>query len=305
MTIRTSFSRSLLLAGTFALGLTACDDSTSPGETARIQVLLTDAPSEYIDSAFVDIGRVELLPADGGDRIVLADDGTDGEVNLLDLQGLTTELLAEESIPAGDYLELRLIVESARAVLAAGYEFNGGGTSADLTVPSGAQSGIKLKLREEASDGEEPNAGVNISGGETVLVVDFDVNQSFVIQGNPDTPAGINGVLFKPTLRVVVEDVAGSIAGTLTQNLGDATVVGGLVVTATTVDPGDDEEFQSSIATATTDENGAYTIYFLAPGDYTVEVLVGEGLGTDPVSTEVTVDPSANVIDIDFEVITP
>ena len=150
-------------------------------------------------------------------------------------------------------------------------------------------------------------AGVDISGGETVLVVDFDVNQSFVIQGNPNTPAGINGVLFKPTLRVVVEDVAGSIAGTLSTSLTDGTSVEGLVVTAEAVDPGDDEEFQSSIGTGTTDENGDYTIYFLAPGDYTVSVVFPEGstLGTTPESTDVTIDPSENETGVDFEVIQP
>jgi hypothetical protein len=34
-----------------------------------------------------------------------------------------------------------------------------------------------------------------------VVLVDFDVDQNFVIQGNPETPAGINGILFTPVLR--------------------------------------------------------------------------------------------------------
>jgi hypothetical protein len=59
-------------------------------------------------------------------------------------------------------------------------------------VPSGAQSGIIVDL----SGAIEVEVGVL-----TVLVVDFDVDESFVIQGNPETPAGIMGILLTPALR--------------------------------------------------------------------------------------------------------
>ena len=35
----------------------------------------------------------------------------------------------------------------------------------------------------------------------TVVTVDFDVNDNFVMQGNPETPAGIHGILFTPVLK--------------------------------------------------------------------------------------------------------
>ena len=35
----------------------------------------------------------------------------------------------------------------------------------------------------------------------TIVTVDFDVNDNFVIQGNAESPAGIQGVLFTPTLK--------------------------------------------------------------------------------------------------------
>ncbi len=34
----------------------------------------------------------------------------------------------------------------------------------------------------------------------TKITVDVDVNANFVIQGDPETPAGIKGVLFTPLL---------------------------------------------------------------------------------------------------------
>ena len=35
----------------------------------------------------------------------------------------------------------------------------------------------------------------------TIVVVDFDANESFVIQGDPESPDGIKSILFTPVLR--------------------------------------------------------------------------------------------------------
>lgn len=283
------------------MSLGACGDSLGVSQTATIRVLLTDAPADYIGEAFVDIGAVELLPSDGGDRIVLSEDGTDGPVNLLDLQGLATEVLADLEIPVGTYHQLRLFVESASVTLADGYLFSDGSGASVLSVPSGAQTGIKLKLR--SGDPEDGDAeGVEIRAGETILVVDFDVSQSFRIQGNPSTPAGIKSVSFRPTLRVVVQDLSGSISGVVSTALPN-TSVEGLVVTAEMVDPGDDEEFQTQTATAMTDANGAYSIFFVAPGTYSVAVDPPDGLIVEPASQEAVVAPSGDVADVNFAVI--
>jgi hypothetical protein len=276
--------------------LTACDDSTGVDTTTTLNVLLTDAPSDYIAEAMVDIGAVELLGGAGG-PVVLSDDGTDGMVNLLDLQDAATTALASTQIESGSYNQLRLVVEEARVTLASGYQFTGGGSSMDLVVPSGAQTGIKLNL--SAGDAAGTEGGVDITPGEMVLVVDFDVNESFVLQGNPETPAGITGVSFQPTLRVVVDDVAGSISGTVSTQLAN-TSVEGLVVTADPADGTTLEPFQTAAATATTDANGNYTIYFLVPGDYDVSVDPGTGLTSAPVA--VTVGESADVTGVDLEI---
>lgn len=289
-----------VIAALSGAGLAACDDSTGAGGDATLRVLLTDAPADYIASASVDIGAVELIPAGDGERITLSDDGTDGLVNLLDLQNAATTSLASAEIEAGTYSQLRFIVESARVTLADGYQFNDGSTEKELFVPSGAQTGIKLNLGG-ADDGEE-GAGILISAGETVLVLDFDVNQSFVIQGDPESPAGIKGVIFTPTLRVVVSDVAASISGAVATSLTDVSVEG-LTVTATPVDEGTMEAYQTRTATAVTDANGAYTIHFLVPGSYTVTVAVAEGQASDPASVPVTVGDAQDAVGVDFEIV--
>ena len=57
--------------------------------------------------------------------------------------------------------------------------------------------GSPLELPPLSDDAEPLEAD---EGETTIIVVDFDVAQNFVIQGNPDTPAGIHGILFTPTL---------------------------------------------------------------------------------------------------------
>lgn len=277
------------------LGLAACDDDgTTPEGEVTLQVLLTDAAAEYIAAAEVDIGAIELIGGPGG-PVPLTLDGTDGMVNLLELQNEVTMVLADIEIEAGTYSQLRLIVENASVTLEDGLEFNGGGTSQVLIVPSGAQTGIKLNL--SAVDGE--GGGLAITE-DMVLVVDFDVNQSFVLLGNPLTPAGVEGVLFTPTLRVTVDDVSASIAGTVTTAVPDLDV-SGMVVEAVPTEGTTLEPFQSETATALVEDDGTYAIYFLVPGEYTVSVDAGEGFTSEIVV--VTVGAGEALADIDLEVV--
>lgn len=300
-----TIKRHLLILSTLALGIsaTACEDATSVDtalqqgpESATIRVLLTDAPSPVIGGALVDIGAVELIPVDGGAPITISDDGTDGFVNLLDFQGAATMPLAEAEIEPGSFAQLRLIVDAARIQLADDYTFRDGSTEKDLKVPSGAQTGIKLILQSE--DG----GPLEIVPGETVLVLDFDVSQSFVLLGNPFTRAGIHGAIFKPTIRVTGQDVAASISGTVSTEL-DGVSVEGLTVRATPTDGGTVEGYQSDVGTALTDENGAYTIHYLVPGSYDVTVDTDPGLGTDPESRSVTLAFKEEATDVDFALV--
>lgn len=292
------------VATALAVGLTGCDDTTEGPtmDTSNVQVLLTDATSDYVGAARVDIGAVELIPSDDTtDAVVLTDDGTAGLVDLLDLQGEATAQLADAMIDAGTYSQLRLMVDSATVELASGYEFADGSSSKTLFVPSGAQTGIKLNLAEGDAVSE---GGLVFEGGDTqVLVLDFDVHQSFVIQGSPDTPAGIQDMLFTPAIRVVVSDVAGSIAGTvsLTSGAPDSISVDGITVTAEPTDDGLLEAYQTETATAVTDSTGSYTIHYLVPGTYTVDIPDSSYVST-PDSVEVTVDRDQDLTGVDLQV---
>lgn len=291
---------SILAVGCYEQPVGVDDDGEQVlGDTGTsITILLTDAPADYIGAAEVDIGRVELIPADESEGpIVLTEDGTDGFVNLLDFQGDATTPIAEADIEPGTFAQLRLIVEAARVELIEGYEFRDGSTEKDLFVPSGAQTGIKLNLHNAEDDGP-----LEIVPGETVLVLDFDVSQSFVLRGNPETPAGVHGVNFTPAIRVTAMDVAASISGTLTTE-EEGLSVEGLTVVAEPVDEGDVPGYQTETGTALTAEDGTYTIFFLVPGTYDVTVDLSAGLASDPESQTVELDFKENATDVDFAIL--
>ena len=180
-----------------------------------------------------------------------------------------------------------MVVTAATVTLADGLTFNDGTNSQTLTVPSGAQTGIKIKL--QGADGADNSGGIDIVEGETILVVDFDVAQNFVVQGNANTPAGINGILFTPSLRAIVKNIAGSITGTVTSTAGAS--LAGITVSAEQTDAAVPEALQTTSASATVDSTtGQYTVQFLAPGTYTVSLddVVGSNPATGVVVAEAT-----------------
>src|SRR3990167_5116760 len=76
--------------------------------------------------------------------------------------------------------------------------------SSDVTIPSGDASGLKVYI--------DPPLEIR-TGAVSELMLDFDVSKSFVVQGNPETPAGIKGFHFKPVVRVGNSSVHGTISG--------------------------------------------------------------------------------------------
>lgn len=250
-----------------ALAVSACESVSGP-DMARLSVVLTDAPSDYLESATVDIGSVTLRGADGTWTTVVED----GEVyDLLDLQNGVTALLGTVVIPAGTYTELRMVVQSATVTLLPEYQFEDGSQTMDLAVPSGASSGIKIAL--ENADGEEEDGGVEISD-QTVLVVDFDVSSNFVMLGTPDS--GIKGFNFTPRLRAVVENIAASIAGTV---FPVELVTDTLTVQATR----EGAPAEEAPATASVAVDGTWSIPFVAPGTYHItltRLVLGQAANT-------------------------
>lgn len=227
---------------TLAAGLAACEGGAGP-QMSHVFVRLTDAPAPALASAQVWISKVYLVGSDGTSRFTITT-GPSTKYDLLDFQGGVTALLGDITIPAGDYDQLRMIVDSARVTLANGVLFSDGTDSRAMKVPSGPQTGLKVEF----------GGPVHIAPGQTSLVVDFDVARSFVFLGPSASP---NGALFKPVLHGTVSDQAGSISGTSSPAaaLGMLFAING----------------PDTVATASADPGtGTYVLQFLPPGTYTV-----------------------------------
>lgn len=182
----------VLVAGIcLAFGLAGCSSTAGPDEAGQGQltVLLTDDPFPFdlVSEANVTISRVEAVSEAG--ITVLAE--SEQSFNLLELQDGVTATLASAEMPEGTLVQIRLIVTAASVVLTDATEY-------ELTVPSGAETGIKITM--------PPGAEVE-AGAETTTTLDFAVDDSFVVQGSAETIAGIEGFIFTPVVTVIEVEV--------------------------------------------------------------------------------------------------
>jgi hypothetical protein len=167
----------LLLASAYG-----CGDSAGPGST-RLSILLKDAPAE-VTSAVVTISQI-YLQGQGG-RVVLSDQAT--TTDLLTLANDTQTLVQDATVPSGTYSQLRFVITGAylevlddpacdpaqttcsTSIYATESYTTPKPAAGVLQTPSFDQSGLKVKL---------PGGALRLSGDEKVLLVDFDVAESF------------------------------------------------------------------------------------------------------------------------------
>lgn len=261
----------LLLAVAFAIGaFNACSESTGVG-SGKISILLTDAPGD-VKAAVVTISQIYLQ---GSGRVVLRDEPV--TVDLLTLSGSTATLVDEAIVPAGTYSQLRFVITDAYIEV----ENDGGTTSiyasspnyaglpsgahvaGELQLPSYAQSGLKVDL---------PGGAVTIAGDERIILVDFDVAQSF------GHMAGGSG---RWVMTPVVHAVDFVVTGSLTTTLRSASAVSLPVISGHQVTLG---EFKAALTNDAgsrelpmTDANndGVYeaAFRFLTPGAYSLDIV--------------------------------
>ena len=163
-----------------------------------------------------------------------------------------------------------------------------------LFVPSGGQTGYKA------------NGPFDVPANGTVeITADFDVRKSIIYAGNPSQQNGF--YLLKPTIKLVANDQAGSIAGDFVDDTTDA--YDSYVVFAY-----DDDTYDSSEATATDSESplfpnaagsgnamdsnedevlDSYKIAFLSEGTYDLIVV---GVDADGNYTVVNETDYADVV---------
>ena len=261
--------------------LFGCEKGIDNSEMGTLTIKLTDTPFpiDTVQEANVTINKIEIRKAqsesDGNPFLVLSED--EFNYNLLDLQnGITADLVTME-VPVGDYDLVRLYVSSASIKLK-------DETVYDLEVPSGDATGIKVFV--------DPSIRV-VGGLTTELVLDFDVSQSFIPQGDIFTPAGISGFNFKPVIRAANISTSGSIEGNVLDS--DSNDLEGASIWI---------EDNGNTYSASSDDQGYYMLPYIPAGTYTVNATKDDTPPYDTVYVENVEVIAGNLIQLDDIVLT-
>jgi hypothetical protein len=159
----------VLLSGVFIFISCAKDSSSENNKsTSTLHVRLTDAPTHF-DEINVDIREV---------KVKFSDDttGNDGWVTLLTYPGIydllalqngVDTLLATGAFPTQIIKEIRFILGPNNTIVDAGVVY-------PLTIPSGSESGLKIKVNKKLQETLE------------TIIIDFDAGLSVKKEGSGD-----------------------------------------------------------------------------------------------------------------------
>lgn len=278
-------------AAAVAITLSACSGGGG-GDSSGSSTLnlgLTDAPVTGVTKVWIQFTGVEVKPVNGNpiDFNFSPEKGFD----LLTLQnGTTATFLNGSTIPAGQYEWVRLMVDTNPGAM---YVMDSTGQH-NLTIPSGAETGLKLIQ------------GYTMPvGGVANFTVDFVLSKSLIAP-----PGQSPDYMLKPVLRLIDNAQVGTIAGVFdptrlsTQsNCGTQPpvvyVYPGATVTpddiylppsgTDDVDAGTAEPLTTTTAALNSSSQYAYSVAFLPTGTYTVAFTCD---ADDPTVDEETLSPN-------------
>ena len=174
-------------------------------------------------------------------------DVQEGIYDLLELTGGVSALLAEGELPAGELSQMRLILGDDNNLIIDGDVHS-------LKVPSGQQSGLKLNIHQTLEPGIRYD-----------FILDFNVDKSIVVLGNN------SGYNLKPVIRATTLAESGAVSGLVEPASTESLIV----ASNGTVE-----------ISAYTDETGAFLLYGVPEGNYTITVTPAEGSNFSSTSVE-------------------
>ena len=255
-----------LVLVTFAIiFLAGCNKDKNSG---TLKLSLTDSPllTEEVTGVWITFNDIQYHIS-GNQWASFSDFEGPQKYNLLELQRGESALLGNLELEAGTYTQLRFILDVP--VYGLGNPANPGcylefadGTTQPLFVPSGGQTGYK-------GVGEF----VVPVNGTVEVTADFDVQKSVV-------EAGVSGIfILKPTLRLIVNNQAGQIVGSVT-NIPADTQIGVYVYEKGTYQDSEKNDpepemarFPNAVSSDMVDETGSYHLAYLAPIAYDLVVV--------------------------------
>lgn len=163
------------MASAFLLSLitlVACQKENDGSTDLRIH--LTDAPFDASE-VNVDIREVSVNLRDDSSGWTKLNT-TAGIYNLLELQNGIDTLIGQAIVPTGTLKEVRFVLGTENSIVIDSTEY-------PLTIPSGSESGLKIKLNKQLS--------ANLDS----LIIDFDAALSIHQDGS-------GNYLLKPVLKI-------------------------------------------------------------------------------------------------------
>ncbi len=262
----------------FAIILFSCEqeDATNVGD-GTLSLALTDAPidGDSVSGVYITVTGIQYNK-DGEKWKTFEEFEGPKKFNLMELTGGDTAMLGNFNAGAGNYTGLRFMLEAAERGQGGGkphehsnpgcyLQYKDSSTQA-LFVPSGGQTGYKAV----------GNFSVP-TNGEVSVTADFDARKSVVKAGN----SGM--FILKPTIRLIVNNEAGKIEGTLSNmdstNADSAksyivyAYEDGTYDSTEAADPEAEEpRFPSAVSSYNVKGNGDYVLAFLAPKTYDLVV---------------------------------
>ncbi|MEZ4827428.1 MAG: DUF4382 domain-containing protein [Bacteroidia bacterium] len=171
------FSLLLLIFATFSCEFED-DDIFDDGNKGNsyLQIRLTDNPLN-VDQVNIDLLQVSVKTKQSSGFIPL--NTYAGIYDLLKYQAGQDTLIVNDTLPAGEIQELRLLLGPDNTIMVDSVLY-------PLKVPSGLSSGIKIKFTK-----------IMVQDSLTNVTIDFDAQKSVVEQGN-------GGYLLKPVIQAIL-----------------------------------------------------------------------------------------------------
>lgn len=225
----TALSTAIVATALFGAACSSSDSISPASGSGHMVVRLTDAPffTDSVEAVDMFVVRVDARMSDADSATVdhgLSDDSVhvggwttiaspNASFNLLSLQNGNAVTIGQTDLPAGTYSGFRFIIDPAQSsvTLKNGRVLTGSSTPG-IKFPSANRSGIKIVLSQPVT--VVPNTT-------TSLLIDFDVNNSFVMRGNSIEK---NGLLFKPVIKATVTNLALTNATVRLVNASDSTL---------------------------------------------------------------------------------
>lgn len=148
----------------FALFLSACKKDDNNAKTT-LNVHLTDSPADY-NEVNIDVKEIRVkFTGDTSENGWTTLDTRAGIYNLLDFQEGKDTLIASGTVPASSIQQIRAVLGTNNSIKVNGIVF-------PLTIPSGSESGLKLKINKK------------LKGPLETLIMDFDAASSVHEENN-------------------------------------------------------------------------------------------------------------------------